>query len=65
MAKNSFRPKQFEDFEILDENGNKVGEIRVKPSGILWSAGGKHKWRGVDINTFAQFMEERGKLQKK
>lgn len=65
MAKNIFRAKQFEDFEILDENGNKVGEIRVKPSGILWSPGGKHNWYGVDLNTFAQFMKNSGKLQKK
>ncbi|MBI5894048.1 MAG: hypothetical protein HZB79_10480 [Deltaproteobacteria bacterium] len=65
MAKNTFRPKQLEDFEILDGNGNKVGEIRVKPSGILWSPKGAHKWHGVDINTFAQFMQDSGKIQKK
>ena len=32
---NSFRPKKYEDHEIVDSDGNVVGHIRVKPSGIL------------------------------
>jgi hypothetical protein len=42
-----------------------VGAIRVKPSGILWSPKGKHNWRGVDLATFAAFMEKNGKKQSK
>jgi hypothetical protein len=62
---NKFASRKFEDFEILDGRGNKVGEIRVKPSGILWAPKGTHDWFGVDLKRFAKFMEENGKKQKK
>ena len=65
MSTNSFVSRKFEDFEIVDGNGNKVGEIRVKPSGVLWARKGTHNWLGVDLNTFADFMEQKGKKQKK
>jgi hypothetical protein len=54
MAVNSFRPKKYEDFEIVDAGGKAVGAIRVKPSGILWSPKGKHNW-----------LEKNGKEQEK
>jgi hypothetical protein len=65
MSVNSFASRKFEDFEILDAQGAKVGEIRVKPSGVLWAPKGAHKWYGVDLKTFADFMEKTGKQQKK
>jgi hypothetical protein len=65
MASNQFSPKQFEDFEILDEKGAKVGDIRVKPSGVLWSPKGEHSWYGVDLDTFGKWMVQNGKKQKK
>jgi len=65
MSANTFRPSKFEDFEILDDNNNKVGEIRVKPSGILWAPQGAHKWYGVDLKKFADFMAQNGKLKSK
>ncbi len=65
MSVNQFASRKFEDFEILDENGGKVGAIRVKPSGILWAPKGAQRWRGVDLATFAAFMEENGRLQTK
>lgn len=64
MAGNQFKARKFEDFEIVNDQG-KVGEIRVKPSGILWSPKGAHDWYRVDLKTFAAFMEEKGKKQKK
>ena len=65
MSVNSFASRKFEDFEILDGNNNKVGAIRVKPSGILWAPKGAHTWLGVDLQTFANFMTAKGKKQKK
>lgn len=66
MSVNIFRPRKYEDFEIVDEeSGNKVGEIRIKPSGILWAPKGAHKWLGVDLKTFADFMAKTGKEQDK
>ena len=65
MSVNSFAPRKFEDFEILGRNGRKVGEIRVKPSGVLWAPKGAHKWLGVNLQTFATFMTQKGRPQKK
>lgn len=65
MSVNEFKPRKYEDHEIVADDGAKVGEIRVKPSGVLWAPKGSHKWYGVDLQTFANFMENNGKLQKK
>jgi len=62
---NKFASRKFEDFEILDANENKVGGIRVKPSGVLWAPKGSQKWFGVDLKSFADFMEKNGKKQEK
>ncbi|OHB66645.1 MAG: hypothetical protein A2Y77_16010 [Planctomycetes bacterium RBG_13_62_9] len=65
MSVNQFASRKFEDFEILNADASKIGEIRVKPSGVLWAPKGAHKWFGVDLKTFADFMETNGKRQKK
>jgi len=65
MAGNAFKAEQYRDHEILDESGAKVGDVRVKPSGILWSPKGKHTWYRVSLDDFAAFMERRGTQQKK
>jgi len=65
MSVNKFTPRKFEDFEIVDDKGTKIGEIRVKPSGVLWAPKGAHRWLGVDLKKFAEFMEQNGKEQKK
>jgi hypothetical protein len=63
MATNQFNPRKYEDFEILDGARKKVGEIRVKPSGILWAPKGSKRWYRVDLATFAKFMETEGTRQ--
>ncbi len=65
MSVNSFRPRKYEDFEIVDEKEKVVGHIRVKPSGILWAAANAKGWRGVSLEEFAAFMEDKGKRQEK
>jgi hypothetical protein len=65
MAKNSFRPKKFEDHEIVDEYGKVVGHVRVKPSGILWSPKNGKDWYGVSLAEFAEFVVTNGKKQAK
>jgi hypothetical protein len=64
MSKNNFRPENFYDFEIVDENSRAVGKIRIKPSGILWKSKGLRYWLGVDLEKFATFMKDNGKKQK-
>lgn len=65
MAVNSFRPRKFEDHEIVDANNKIVGHVRVKPSGILWSPKNGKDWYGVSLADFDTFMQETGKKQKK
>lgn len=65
MSTNAFRPRKFEDFEIVDEKHHVVGHIRVKPSGVLWAPSNGKAWYGINLAKFAKFMEENGKKQKK
>jgi hypothetical protein len=60
MATNSFRPRKYEDHEIVDEHNKVVGHVRVKPSGVHWSPrDGKH-WYGISLEKFAKYLEENG-----
>jgi hypothetical protein len=65
MSVNSFRPRKFEDHEIVDSNGKVVGHIRVKPSGILWSPKNGKDWYGISLTAFAAHMIATGKKQTK
>jgi hypothetical protein len=65
MATNSFRPRKFEDHEIVDDKSKVVGHIRVKPSGILWSPKNGKDWYGISLNEFSSYMEKNGKKQNK
>lgn len=62
---NSFRPKKYEDHEIVDADNKVVGHIRVKPSGVLWSPKNGKDWYGVSLDKLAEFLEENGKKQTK
>jgi hypothetical protein len=65
VSLNNFRPRKFEDHEIVNSAGRVVGHVRVKPSGILWAPSNSKIWHGVSLSEFAQFMELNGKEQKK
>ncbi|HEV2378892.1 MAG TPA: hypothetical protein VG206_03740 [Terriglobia bacterium] len=65
MSLNSFRPRKFEDFEIVDDESRVVGHIRVKPSGVLWAPSSAKAWYGVSLKEFAEYMEQHGKKQGK
>jgi len=65
MSVNKFRPRKFEDFEIVDADDKVVGHVRVKPSGVLWAPTNSHVWHVVSLDAFAQFMQQNGKRQKK
>jgi hypothetical protein len=65
MSVNNFRPRKFEDHEIVDDENLVVGHIRVKPSGILWAPSNSKVWYGVTLEQFARWIEEDGKRQKK
>lgn len=61
MAK-QFKVPNYQDFEIYDGD-KKIGDVRVKPSGILWSPAGKHSWYRVSIDDFAAFAVKNGTEQ--
>ncbi|MGM8228722.1 hypothetical protein ACSV5M_19235 [Cellvibrio sp. ARAG 10.3] len=62
---NSFRPKKYEDHEILDSEGKVVGHIRVKPSGVLWSPKNGKDWYKLSLAKFAEIAETQGRKTKK
>ena len=65
VSVNSFRPRKFEDFEIVNEQEKVVGHIRVKPSGVLWAPSNAKVWYGVSLKDFSEYMENNGKKQDK
>lgn len=65
MAVNEFRPKKYEDFEIINDAQRVIGHIRVKPSGVLWAPSGSKVWYGISLDEFSSYMEKKGKKQKK
>lgn len=65
MASNNFKHRKYFDHVILGPDKKVVGTIRVKPSGVLWAAKGSKAWKGVDLETFAEFMQKNGKKQGK
>lgn len=65
MSVNSFRPRKYEDFEIVNDDNKVVGHVRVKPSGVLWAPSNAKVWYGVSLSAFSAFMEENGKRQDK
>jgi hypothetical protein len=65
VSVNNFRPRKFEDHEIIDGDNKVVGHVRVKPSGILWAPASSKVWYGIPLEAFAHFMELKGKKQKK
>jgi hypothetical protein len=65
MSVNNFKPRKFEDFEIVDIDGKAAGGIRVKPSGILWAPKDAKVWYGVNLAKFSKWMEKNGRRQKK
>lgn len=64
MAKNSFKPQGHYDIEIMNDD-EKIGELRIKPNNILWAPKGSHKWLGVTLDDFKEWIEKNGKEQKK
>jgi hypothetical protein len=64
-VRNNFRPRKFEDFEIVNEDELVVGHVRVKPNKLLWSPPDSKVWYGVPLNEFARYAKRKGQPQKK
>lgn len=54
--KNQFKEPQLYDHKIVDEDGDKIGEIRVTPTAIKWKAKSQHTYRSVTLVQFAAWV---------
>lgn len=63
---NKFLAPTSYDHEIGDAGtGKKVGELRIKPSSILWKGKSEQKYRSVSLKDFIDWIETAGTLVKK
>jgi hypothetical protein len=49
------------DHVITDANGaGKIGELRIKPSSILWKSKGSHKYHSKSLDDFVAWIQANG-----
>lgn len=53
---NRFKDRMFTEETIVDEEGEVVGHLRIKPSGILWKPKGSQKYFSVPLKRFAEWI---------
>jgi len=57
---NKFVAAESYDYEIADANGGgKIGELRLKPSSLLWKPKGAHQYYSVSLSDFAEWAESK------
>jgi hypothetical protein len=62
---NAFGAPESYDHTIYDKaTGKKVGELRIKPSSILWKPKGAHKYFTVPLGDFAGWMLDKEQVTK-
>ncbi len=52
----SFRSSKFAEEVVLDGNGDVVGTIRIKPTGVLWKPRNAREWYSVSLDGFASWI---------
>jgi hypothetical protein len=63
---NKFLAPSSYDHEIGDAiNGSKIGELRVKPSSILWKGKSEHQYHSVSLAAFVKWITKNGTQVKK
>lgn len=60
MAKNQFSEPESYDHEIVDGDGKKIGELRIKPNGVMWKKKGAHTYKAVTLEQFATWIDANG-----
>lgn len=56
--KNQFARPELYDHEILDENGKKIGSIRVTPTALKWKKKGAQTYSSVTLDKFVKWIED-------
>jgi len=57
--KNQFSRPKYYDHGILDERGNKIGTLRVKPTGVLWKPKNAQKFHSVSLKNFIEWITDK------
>jgi hypothetical protein len=60
IVANSFAALKAQDFTIVDPDGELLGHLRVKPSGVGWRQAGGQKWRRIRLEKFIELAKEQG-----
>ena len=58
-SKNQFASPNFIEETISEEDGTKIGVIRIKPSTILWKPSGDQKFYSITLRKFVQWIKRR------
>jgi hypothetical protein len=60
-SKYEFNKPVSHDHEIWGINGaGKIGELRIKPSSILWKSKGQQKYKSIPLDDFIAWIEKEG-----
>ena len=57
--RNQFKALECCDHEIVDHQGTKIGELRVKPSRVLWKRKGKQTYKSVSLEKFTDWISDK------
>lgn len=55
--KNSFRSPEYFGETIVDEDGEVVGKIRIKPVSVLWKPRNARQFYSVPLDRFTEWIE--------
>lgn len=58
--RNRFKCTKAVEQEIIDEQEEKIGTIRIKPCSVQWKPKNAKKWYTVPLSAFARYMEFNG-----
>jgi hypothetical protein len=62
---NSFGEPESYDHTIYEKaTSKKIGELRVKPSSVLWKPRGAHKYFSASLDEFAEWMKDKKTVAK-
>ena len=56
---NKFKSPVYIEETIMDNNGNTIGTIRIKPSGILWKPSGSPKYYSIPLDDFIAWITDK------
>ena len=58
-SRNQFAGPNFLEETIIEQAGNKIGVIRIKPSRVLWKPSGERKFYSITLDRFVEWITKR------